>query len=114
MSFSVDIMDRFVVFRLSDKIICGSDTRPVLDLLKEYISYGERNIVMDFSDVPWINSQGVDMIVSAFTTSSIDNCNIIFTGFSDKVAKVLIITRIFDIITSYPTLIQVVGQPANA
>ncbi len=114
MSFTIDIMDRFVIFRLSDKIICSNDTIPVIDKLKEYIGYGEKNIVMDFSEVPWMNSQGVDMIVSAFTTSSIENCNIVFSGFSDQVAKVLIITRIFDIITSYPSLVHAVGRSANA
>ncbi len=114
MNFTVEIIDRAVIFILTDKIIGSDETLLLINKLQEYIEIGEKNIIMDFSGVPWMNSQGVDSIVSTVTASAIANCKIVFSGFTDQVTEVLIITRINEIITSYPSLNHALRQLAYA
>jgi len=113
MNYTDEIKNGIVLFKLSDKIMSCSDAFPLIDKLKKYLGQGKKNIIMDFSDVPWMNSQGVAMIVWAVTTALNENCKIVFSGFSEQCAKVLKITRIIEVITSYSDLNQAMDHFAN-
>lgn len=104
MIFSDDIKDGVVIFRLSEKIMSCYDAYPLIDRLKELIKRGKKKIVMDFSDVPWMNSQGVAMIIWAVTTTKNAEGSIVFSGFSESVERVLIITKLDKVLTRYSNI----------
>ena len=113
MIFSDDIKGGVVVFRLSEKIMSCYDAYPLIDRLKEFIKRGKKNIVMDFSDVPWMNSQGVAMIIWAVTTTKNAEGSIVFSGFSESVERVLNITKLDKILIRYANVDEALNSFSN-
>ncbi len=104
MIFSDDIKDGVVIFKLSEKIMSCYDAYPLIDRLKDFIQRGKKKIIMDFSDVPWMNSQGVAMIIWAVTTTSNADGSIVFSGFSESVERVLGITKLDKALTRFSNI----------
>jgi anti-sigma B factor antagonist len=57
-----------MVLALSGKILGGADHEKFQTEIKAIIAEGYLKIVLDFSGVPYINSCGVGILASAFTT----------------------------------------------
>jgi len=104
MIFSDDIKNGVVIFRLSEKIMSCHDAYPLIDRLKDFFNRGKKKIIMDFSGVPWMNSQGVAMIVWAITTTKNAEGSVVFSGISDSVERVLGITKLDKVLVRYPNV----------
>jgi anti-anti-sigma factor len=113
MIFSDDIIDGVVVFKLSEKIMSCHDAYPLIDRLKDFFGRGRKKIIMDFSDVPWMNSQGVAMIVWAITTTSNAGGEIVFSGISDSVERVLGITKLDNVLKQYANIDEAIHSLAD-
>jgi anti-anti-sigma factor len=106
MDFSSHIANKVVVFELSGKIMTCNDATPLMDKLKQFISSGKKNFIMDFSGVPWMNSQGVAMVIWALTTTRNADGSIVFSGLSESVERILEVTRLNKILDRYPNIDQ--------
>jgi anti-anti-sigma factor len=113
MIFSDFIKDGIVVFRLSEKIMSCYDAFPLMDRLKEFIDQGKKQFIMDFSKVPWMNSQGVAMIIWAVTSITNADGSIVFSGFSESADRILRITRLNTILSCYKDTESALGFFSN-
>jgi anti-sigma B factor antagonist len=68
MQFTEETLGKVKVYHLKGKIMGGPETQVMCSRLKELIDAGTQWLVMDFREVPWINSTGVGAIVSCLTT----------------------------------------------
>jgi len=57
-----------VVLDLSGKIMGGEETTMFHGKMHELIQSGKRKFIIDLKNVEWMNSVGLGMLISAFTT----------------------------------------------
>ncbi len=57
-----------VVIELKGNVMGGEDTKEFNDLLHKLIDEGKKNIVVDLSDVKFMNSSGLGMLIGGLTT----------------------------------------------
>jgi anti-anti-sigma factor len=104
MKFSIDRKDQYSVFSLNEKNL-NSIIAP--DLKSEFIflsNEGTRNLILDLSDVEYIDSSGLSSILTAHRIWK-DNGAFIITGANHPTVKKLIeISRLETILTLIPTL----------
>jgi anti-sigma B factor antagonist len=78
--------------------------------VKQLFTDGNKNIVLDFSKVSWINSHGVGALMACYASASTIKGQIVLSGINDKVRKIMTITKVhtlFDTFSSVKEAIRV-------
>ena len=70
MDLQKSMIEGFTVFRLSGKIMGGPDATMLNDQLHTVLEQGERDIIVDLSQIELLNSSGLGILISALTTVS--------------------------------------------
>jgi anti-sigma B factor antagonist len=55
------------ILDISGRIVLGKETAAFRDSIRERIAQGKKNILLNLSEVPFIDSTGIGELVSAFT-----------------------------------------------
>jgi anti-sigma B factor antagonist len=56
------------ILDISGRIVLGKETAALRDSIRERIAQGKKNILLNLSEVPFIDSTGIGELVSAFIT----------------------------------------------
>lgn len=56
------------IIELSGKVMGGPDHEKFKNAITELIDGGVKNFILDLSGVPWINSTGLGILISGFTS----------------------------------------------
>jgi anti-sigma B factor antagonist len=91
--------DVFII-ELSGKLMGGAEVDSFHDLVRDAVKKGCQTVVVDMSGVEWLNSWGVGLLVSAYTTMRNVNGVLALAGCSQKVMSVLRMTR-FDSVFAF-------------
>ena len=75
----------------------GPDAVDFHNKISEYLESGKKNIILEMSDVKYVNSSGIGNIVRAFSTVKEAGGKLKLAGVSDKVEGVLSITKLLSI-----------------
>lgn len=82
------------VFELEGKIMGAGESVSLCDRLKEVVSSGVKNIILDFNNVRWINSPGIGMMLSCVTSLRREGGDVHFVGIEGKVAYYFKVTKL--------------------
>ncbi len=96
MKISERTQDGVKVYELRGKIMGGEPATMLRGKVVEAIEAGERKFVLDLSDVDWMNSIGLGMLVALLNTISKSGGQLQLANI-DKIEKVLLITRLVTI-----------------
>ena len=103
MKFTLDKTDRYTIFRLHEENL-NSILAP--DLKSEFVFFsneGVRNLILDLSDVKYVDSSGLSAILTANRLWK-DYGSFVLTGANHPAVKKLIeISRLESILTIIPT-----------
>ena len=108
MDFSEQTEADMVVFKLSGKIISCSEAYPLMSKMKDHIGQKKRKFVIDLSEVPWMNSQGIALLVWAMTTIKNVDGKLALSGISQQNEKMLKITGLYALFAVYPNIDEAV------
>lgn len=100
---------------LSGKLMGGPDSSGFHDQVKEAVDKGGRNVVVDLHGVEWLNSWGVGLLVSAYTTLKSRDGQLVLVGCTPKVMAVFRMTRFDSVFTfgsDVPSVLQGLGHSA--
>ena len=99
MRIEFDFKDQDVaIMRLQGRFVTGVDIAYLKSKTEELKATGRHRIIVDFSEVPYIDSTGLAFIVSAYTTFSKDGGKLVLARPSARVREVLQLTRLAGII----------------
>ncbi len=102
-------VDSVTVIDMSGKIILGEETAQLRETVKKILSEGNDRILLNLSDVTYIDSSGLGLLVSCFATTSRKGGQIKLLNLTNKVKEVLQITKlstVFDIFEDENKAIQ--------
>ncbi len=93
-----------VVIELKGNVMGGDDTKEFNDLLHKYLEEGKKNIVIDLSEVKFMNSSGLGMLIGGLTTMKKANGNLKLARTTEKIESLLVITKLITIFESFETV----------
>lgn len=97
-----------VVIELKGNVMGGPEAAELNDLLHKFIEEGKKNIVIDLSDVKFMNSSGLGMLISGYTTMKNGGGNLKLAGATDKIQSLLVITKLITIFENYDSIDEAV------
>ena len=93
-----------VVIELKGNVMGGEETKEFNDLLHKYIDEGKKKIVLDLSDVKFMNSSGLGMLISGLTTMKNAGGALKLAGTTEKIESLLVITKLITIFESFDSV----------
>lgn len=102
-----------VVIELKGNVMGGEDTKEFNDLLHKLIDEGKKNIVVDLSDVKFMNSSGLGMMIGGLTTMKKAGGNLKLARVTEKIESLLIITKLITIFEFYEKVDDAIKSFSN-
>ena len=93
-----------LVFKLSGELMGGPDTDKFRKMVDKAILNEHIFVVADMSDVTWMNSSGLGMLISALTSLRSSGGDLYLTHLSDRLRRPIQITKLDSVIKEFPTV----------
>jgi anti-anti-sigma factor len=81
--------DDIVIVSLNGKFLAGSDGPFLRQKIKDFIDAGTRKLIIDFSDVPYIDSTGLGFLAGARVTAQNAGTRMVLANLNMHVQKIL-------------------------
>jgi len=81
--------DNVTVLELNGRLDGGPESAKVHEAIRQLLAAGKRSIVLDLADVPWANSLGIGVLISAYASAKRENATVALCAVPERVLKVL-------------------------
>jgi anti-anti-sigma factor len=103
-----------VIFELEGKIMgTQQDNYLILDKIYEFIQQNKFRMVMDFSNVDWMNSRGIGICVATITALRNRDGDLKLACINEKVESLLRKMKMFKIFEAYKTVEEAIKSFDN-
>ncbi len=83
-----------VVLDLNGKLQGGPDAETFRDLFKSLIDAGKKKVVVNLEKVNWINSTGLGILISGYTSLRKADGDLVIMRASDRIESILYVTKL--------------------
>ena len=90
-----------LVFDLKGDLVGGPDTYEIKDAVKEQLDRGERKFLLNLNGVGYVNSTGVGIIVSVYSSVTGAGGQLKLSNANDKVARLMMVTKLLEVFDSF-------------
>ncbi len=104
MKLSTREQDGVVVFEPKGKIMGGPDASLLNDKLHDYIEKRMSKVVIDLAQVDWMNSTGLGILISSYTTIRNNDGELKLANVTDKIQSLLTITKLVTVFDTYDSV----------
>ena len=94
-------VDGVTVLDLNGRITLGEGSVQLREAVRDLISKGSKNILLNMGDVNYIDSSGLGELVSAFTTAKNQGASVKLLSLTKKVKDVLQLTKLYTVFDIY-------------
>mgnify|MGYP006373976735 FL=1 len=101
-------IDGIVILEPKGKIMGGPDASLLHDRLHEYIERNKRKVVIDLAQVDWMNSTGLGILISSYTTLLNNNGQLKLANVTEKIQSLLTITKLVTVFETYESVDEAV------
>ena len=101
MKFSSRKEASVVVFDLVGGLEGGPDSYELKDIVTEMLEKGERKFLLNLDNVDFVNSTGIGIIASVFSSISNAGGEMKICNANDRVSRVMMITKLLEVFDSY-------------
>ena len=89
MRITARFADDIVIVALSGKFLAGSDGPYLRQKVKDFIDAGTKKLILDFSDVPYIDSTGLGFLAGARVTAQNAGTRMVLANLNTHVQRIL-------------------------
>ena len=104
MKFKVNEVYNAKVVEFKGKLKGGPDAEDFHNAIQTFLEEGRKNIIIDMSDVSFVDSAGLGILVRGYTTLKNAGGEMKLAGISNKVEGVLAITKLNSVFEQYKTV----------
>ena len=97
-----------VVIELKGNVMGGPEASELNELLHKLLDSNKKNIIIDLAEVKFMNSSGLGMLISAFTTMKNGGGNLKLANATEKIQSLLLITKLITIFENFDTVDEAV------
>lgn len=96
------------VIDAAGRITLGEGASAFRDTIREYAGKGNKKLLLNLSDVSYIDSSGIGEMVSGFTTVTNNGGQLKLVGLSKRIKDLLQITKLYTVFDVYDDEAQAV------
>ena len=100
--------DGIVVLEPKGKIMGGPDASLLHDRLHEMLEAGKKKVVSDLAQVEWMNSTGLGILISTYTTLRNNDGELKLANVTDKIQSLLTITKLVTVFDAFDSVDEAV------
>lgn len=104
MKFNTSEVYNAAVISFKGKLRGGPDAQKFQDQIASFIDQGKKNIIVNMSDVSFVDSSGIGNIVRAFSTVKDAGGSLKLAGVTDKIDGLLSITKLNSVFQQFPSI----------
>jgi anti-sigma B factor antagonist len=93
-----------VILEPKGKIMGGPDASLLHDKLYEYIDRGKKKVVIDLARVDWMNSTGLGILISGYTTLRNHDGHLKLANVTEKIQSLLTITKLVTVFEAHDSV----------
>jgi len=93
----VRLVDSVTIMDISGRITLGEGCTQLRELIREQLSKGNKNVLLNLGDVSYIDSSGIGELVSSYTAVSNQGGSLKLLNLTKKVQDLLQITKLYTI-----------------
>ncbi len=97
MKATIRQVDSVIVIDVSGRITLGEGCTQLRELIRDQLSKGHKQILLNLADVTYIDSSGIGELVSAFTAVSNQGGQLKLLNLTKKVHDLLQITKLYTV-----------------
>jgi anti-sigma B factor antagonist len=101
MKFKSRNVDDITIFDLKGGLEGGPDSYAIKDAIKSQIETGGRKFLFNMDGVGYVNSTGIGIITSVYSTITNAGGHMKICNANSKVSKVMMITKLLEVFDSY-------------
>jgi anti-sigma B factor antagonist len=104
------------VVALTGRIVLGQESSSLREKVKSLLDEGRKKIVLNMTDVTYIDSAGLGMLVAAHVSAKNQGAALHLSNLGNKFQDVLQLTRLFTVFNVYETEADAIRSfgPASA
>lgn len=91
------------ILELSGKLMGGQDSVTFQDKIKELLAADQKNLVINLSSLSWINSTGLGILISGYTSVKNAGGTLKLANVAERVQSIFMITKLATVFESYET-----------
>lgn len=84
----------FIFLDLQGKLMGGPDADFFRNLIHGLIDEGKKKVIVNLSGVKWVNSTGVGILITGYTTLRRSGGDLKLLNISDKIQSILYVTKL--------------------
>ena len=101
MKIKVRKRDGVAVFEMSGRLMGGPDAEAFDEILKTVIHEGCHNVVVNMEKVRWVNSTGLGILISGYTTLKKSGGELKLLKVSDRIENIFIVSKLYTVFESF-------------
>jgi len=95
--------ENVMVLELSGKIMGGPDFDKFKEEIAKVIEGGNKNVILDMSGVPWINSTGLGILITGYHSIKAAKGSMMICNVKERVLSIFYISQLENIFDVYET-----------
>src|ERR1700693_2035637 len=103
-------IDGVSVVALDGRIVLGEESTQLREQVKALIAEGKKKIVLDMSNVRYIDSAGLGILVAAHVSAKNQGAALHLSNLGNKFHDVLQLTRLLTVFNVYDTQAEAIGS----
>ena len=103
-----EVIGDVIVVGVKGKLMGTGDTDECHKRVKQFIAEGHIKAIVDLTQVEWVNSRGLGMLIACFTSCRNNGGDMKIVGASAKTKSLLQMTRLSTVFEMYDTVDQAI------
>ncbi len=99
-----------VVIEFHGNVMGGPEAQEFSDTLHKLIDEGKKNVVIDLSETKFMNSSGLGMLISGYTTMKNGGGSMKLANATEKIESLLVITKLITVFEHYTSVDEAVNS----
>jgi anti-sigma B factor antagonist len=83
-----------VVLELQGKLTGGPEAEQFRTIFKDLVNGGKKNIIVNLKKVDWINSTGLGILISGYTSVRKAGGDLVLCNVGDRIDSILYVTKL--------------------
>ena len=93
--------DGVAILEMSGKLMGGPDAETFSETLKTLIHEDCHNVIVNMEKVKWVNSTGLGILISGYTTLRKSGGELKLLKVSDRIENIFIVSKLYTVFESY-------------